>query len=247
LKIKAKEFMNKNVFNIPNLLTSLNLASGSCALIAVIISEQYVGYFIAFSLLMDFLDGLVARALKIQSNIGKDLDSLADVVSFGLVPSFMYIVILYNTVSDAQTNPLFFLKLIPALLIVVFSALRLAKFNNEARDSKYFYGLNTPTNAIFTFGIFAFMSHLSIEPQALQAYYYGFVGLIIVQSLLLVSDFKMFSNKSISKELKYIVSFAFIIGAAVGSYFLVGILALSVGVFAYVFCSILVLNWMENK
>jgi hypothetical protein len=91
------------------------------------------------------------------------------------------------------------------------------------------------------------MSHLSIEPQAFQAYYYGFVGLIIVQSLLLVSDFKMFSNKSFSKELKYIVSFAFIIGAAVGSYFLVGILALSVGVFAYVFCSILVLNLVGNK
>jgi CDP-diacylglycerol--serine O-phosphatidyltransferase len=137
--------------------------------------------------------------------------------------------------------------LIPALLIVVFSALRLAKFNNEARDSKYFYGLNTPTNAIFTFGIFAFMSHLSIEPQALQAYYYGFVGLIVVQCLLLVSDFKMFSNKSLSKEPKYIVSFVIIIGAAVGSYFLVGILALSIGVFAYVLCSIVVLNWMGKK
>jgi CDP-diacylglycerol--serine O-phosphatidyltransferase len=196
---------------------------------------------------MDFLDGLVARALKIQSNIGKDLDSLADVVSFGLVPAFMYIVILQNTIDDFQTNSLAFLKLIPALLIVVFSALRLAKFNNEARDSKYFYGLNTPTNAIFTFGIFAFMSHLSIEPQALQAYYYGFVGLIVVQCLLLVSDFKMFSNKSLSKEPKYIVSFVIIIGAAVGSYFLVGILALSIGVFAYVLCSIVVLNWMGKK
>jgi hypothetical protein len=57
----------------------------------------------------------------------------------------------------------------------------------------------------------------------------------------------MFSNKSISKELKYIVSFVIIIGVAVGSYFLVGILALSIGVFAYVLCSIVVLNWMGNK
>jgi CDP-diacylglycerol--serine O-phosphatidyltransferase len=159
----------------------------------------------------------------------------------------MYIVILQNTIDDFQTNSLAFLKLIPALLIVVFSALRLAKFNNEARNSKYFYGLNTPTNAIFTYGIFAFMSHLSIEPQALQAYFYGFVGLIIVQCLLLVSDFKMFSNKSISKELKYIVSFAFIIGAAVGSYFLVGILALSIAVMAYILSSLLVLNLMGKK
>lgn len=239
--------MNKNIFNIPNLLTSLNLASGSCALIAVVISEQYVGYFIAFSLLMDFLDGLVARALKIQSNIGKDLDSLADVVSFGLVPTFMYILILYNTISDAQTNSLFFLKLIPALFIVVFSALRLAKFNNEERDSKYFYGLNTPTNTILTFGIYAFMTHLSIEPHALQTYYYSFVLLIILQSLLLISDFRMFSNKSFSKEFKYIASFIFIIGAAIGSYFLVGILALSIGVIAYIISSLVVLNLMGKN
>jgi hypothetical protein len=91
------------------------------------------------------------------------------------------------------------------------------------------------------------MSHLSIEPQALQAYYYGFVGLIIVQCLLLVSDFKMFSNKSFSKELKYIVSFVFIIVAAVGSYFLVGILALSIAVIAYILSSFVVLNWMGKK
>ena len=239
--------MNKNVFNIPNLLTSLNLASGSCALIAVIISEQYVGYFIAFSLLMDFLDGMVARALKIQSKIGKDLDSLADVVSFGLVPAFMYIVVLQNTIDDFQTNSLAFLKLIPALLIVIFSALRLAKFNNDERDTMYFYGLNTPTNAVFTYGVYAFMSYLSIEPHALQVYYFGFIGLIIVQCLLLVSDFKMFSNKSFSKELKYTLSFAFIIGAAVGSYFIVGVLALSIAVMVYILCSLVVLNWTRNK
>jgi hypothetical protein len=91
------------------------------------------------------------------------------------------------------------------------------------------------------------MSHLSIEQQVLQAYYYGFVGLIVVQCLLLVSDFKMFSNKSISKEPKYIVSFAIIIGAAVGSYFLVGILALSIAVMAYIISSLVVLNWMGKN
>lgn len=239
--------MNKNVFNIPNLLTSLNLASGSCALIAVIISEQYVGYFIAFSLLMDFLDGMVARALKIQSKIGKDLDSLADIVSFGLVPAFMYIVILQNTIVDFQTNSLAFLKLIPALLIVIFSALRLAKFNNDERDTTYFYGLNTPTNAVFTYGVYAFMSYISIEPYALQIYYFVFIGLILVQCFLLVSDFKMFSNKLFSKELKYILSFAIILGVAVGSYFLVGILALSLAVIVYILSSLVVLNWMDKK
>jgi hypothetical protein len=91
------------------------------------------------------------------------------------------------------------------------------------------------------------MSHLSIEQQVLQAYYYGFVGLIVVQCLLLVSDFKMFSNKSISKEPKYIVSFAIIIGASVGSYFLVGILALSIAVMAYIISSLVVFNLIGKK
>jgi CDP-diacylglycerol--serine O-phosphatidyltransferase len=101
----------------------------------------------------DFFDGMSARALKAYSPIGKDLDSLADAITFGLAPGMIMYELLQNSIplqylrneySLSQNIILFF-----SLLIPVFSALRLAKFNNDTRQTSSFIGLPTPANAIF--------------------------------------------------------------------------------------------------
>jgi CDP-diacylglycerol---serine O-phosphatidyltransferase len=141
--------------HLPNFLTCLNLLSGCFAIIAAF-HEQLVlsSYFIGISALFDFLDGFAARLLKVQSEIGKQLDSLADVISFGLAPG----IIMFQLISIGQKvyfTPFFNRELLDillpsiGLLIPLFSALRLAKFNIDPRQSDSFIGLPTPANAIF--------------------------------------------------------------------------------------------------
>ncbi|GAB4313391.1 MAG: CDP-diacylglycerol--serine O-phosphatidyltransferase [Bacteroidales bacterium] len=136
---------------IPNLITLLNLLSGSIGLVFI-----YEGHLEAGSLMIlagaffDFMDGMAARLLKVTSDIGKDLDSLADVVTFGVLPGM----ILYRMISDQATGLSlneFWKDLLPftALLIPVFSAIRLARFNNDTRQTFHFRGLPTPANALF--------------------------------------------------------------------------------------------------
>lgn len=127
--------------HIPNFITSLNLFSG-CIGITFAFSDQleYSVYCIALAMLFDFLDGLAARMLKVSSPIGKELDSLADMVSFGALPGFiMYQLIFVHDESLALV----------AFAIPVFSALRLAKFNTDDSQSDQFIGIPTPANAIF--------------------------------------------------------------------------------------------------
>ncbi len=162
--------------HLPNLLTLANLFCG-CIAIAYILNarpytsmsladhgglptwqwvygreEIYMGsFFIGIAAVCDMLDGLVARALKIFSPIGKDLDSLADVVSFGVAPS----VILFKFLWDAkmgEKNALDanMLAMVPAFLIACFAALRLAKYNITATSQKsYFIGMPVPATGIF--------------------------------------------------------------------------------------------------
>ncbi|HEX7411488.1 MAG TPA: CDP-alcohol phosphatidyltransferase family protein, partial [Bacteroidales bacterium] len=137
--------------HIPNFVTSLNLFSG-----CVGVAASFSGHTTAAVILMgaaalfDFADGLMARALHVKSAIGKELDSLADVVSFGLLPgAIMYQLMLISTNLPGKEagwmNPYPYL----AFLITVFSALRLAKFNIDTRQSDSFIGLPTPANALF--------------------------------------------------------------------------------------------------
>jgi CDP-diacylglycerol--serine O-phosphatidyltransferase len=145
----------------------------------------------------DFLDGMAARLLKAYSPLGKELDSLADVVSFGIAPGFMvYFVLLRITGDTAGYN------LIPciAFLIPVCSALRLAKFNIDERQTSSFIGLPTPANAIFWSSAIAGTSQYADENGLL----YGAVAilLVIVFSLLLVSEIPMFSLKVKNFSLK---------------------------------------------
>lgn len=133
--------------NIPNAITSLNLFFG---VLSIYFAFQFqlvaAAYCVVFAAIADFFDGMVARLLKSDTKIGKDLDSLADLVSFGVAPVFIY-VNLYridwvDKTSDIHT------AIIPIFFIVIFSAIRLAIFNNDTRQTASFIGLPTPANGI---------------------------------------------------------------------------------------------------
>lgn len=139
--------------NIPNFFTLCNLLCG-CIAIVFAFEGNLVGsaYMVGIACVFDFLDGLIARVLNVHSEIGKQLDSLADMVSFGVVPGvIMYFWLrgdhLYN--NPLNDIPIFFLLPLLGFLITIFSAIRLAKFNLDARQSDSFIGLPTPANAIF--------------------------------------------------------------------------------------------------
>jgi CDP-diacylglycerol--serine O-phosphatidyltransferase len=133
--------------HVPNAITCANLFSGCIGIVFVAFQDnlEYAAYCIFLAAIFDFFDGLASRVLQAHSLIGKDLDSLADVVSFGVLPAF----IMYRLFLQAPQieNVSIFLNFI-AFLIPVFSALRLAKFNNDERQTDSFIGLPTPANAI---------------------------------------------------------------------------------------------------
>ncbi len=189
------------LFTWANLFTLLNLFSGSLAVIFYVWTQslEWVGVCLLVSLFSDFLDGWVARATKTSGPLGVELDSLADVVSFGLVPATLMFFLLLKTypwdmVMIDIDNSLQFKTIVynelPVLafvgiFIVLFSALRLAKFNIDSEQSYYFKGLNTPTNAL------AMYSLAYIEPDN----FYLVLAIVILSCLLLVSNIPMFSLK----------------------------------------------------
>ncbi|MEN8115961.1 MAG: CDP-alcohol phosphatidyltransferase family protein [Bacteroidota bacterium] len=149
--------MKAIIKQIPNFITSLNLVSGFLATIFAIDGHLiWAGIFICIAALFDFLDGLSARALNAFSETGKQLDSLADVVSFGVAPGAILFTLLEFSIYD-KNLPIYeisgqwyeWLILFTAFLIPVFGAIRLARFNANQGDDNFFRGLPIPANGIF--------------------------------------------------------------------------------------------------
>ena len=138
--------MNAITKNIPNSITCLNLLSGCFACLFAYKGEyDIVALCIGLSALFDFLDGMAARLLHAYSPMGKELDSLADLISFGLAPGFMAMhFMLYDSVFHGINDSYQIWWALSALLIPVFSALRLAKFNIDTRQTTSFIGLPVP-------------------------------------------------------------------------------------------------------
>ncbi len=178
--------------HIPNAITSLNLLSGCFATIFALNGDFKTAFMaIIAGAVCDFMDGLAARALKAYSPMGKELDSLADMVTFGVAPA----VIMYRFQAEAN-----FLIYLP-LLIAVFSGLRLAKFNIDTRQTENFIGLATPSCALIC-GSLIYASQ--IYPQLgnfLTAYSYIVPMVSLVLCYLLVCEIPMFSFKF--KSLKW--------------------------------------------
>lgn len=185
------------LFTIPNFVTLCNLFCGilSCILTIKGVHAELILYLLIASLLFDFLDGLIARVLKQSSEIGGELDSLADVVSFGLLPGLL-VFNLFNgnqTIESLtnQTTNINFIAFL-AFLIPFFSALRLAKFNIDKEQRYYFKGLNTPTSTIFIFSLYYLFYVKNWEIVSNQWF---LILSIFAVCYLLISDIPMMSLK----------------------------------------------------
>jgi CDP-diacylglycerol--serine O-phosphatidyltransferase len=195
-------FKTKVISNIPNIITLLNLISGAVGVFFVFQDQLLVaGLMIYVAAVFDFMDGFVARLLKASSEIGKSLDSLADVISFGLLPTAILYAILKQIILQAdpsfllnQASVVEILILASSLLIVAFSALRLAKFNTDARQSYGFIGVPTPATAILI-SSFPFILRNASWGAGLLMKLYLIVPLILVLSFLMVSEIPMISMK----------------------------------------------------
>ncbi len=178
--------------HIPNTITILNLLSGSLAIILLFKGFiQTAALLVVLATVLDFLDGFIAKMLNAKSIIGKELDSLADVISFGLAPA-LFLFILMEKHPITETND--FTALLPylALLIAAFSALRLAKFNIDTRQSVSFLGLPTPANALL---IISFTIVAGKMPQFLGNNFYLQLAIIPLSCYLLVSEIPIFAIK----------------------------------------------------
>ncbi|MBQ5704966.1 MAG: CDP-diacylglycerol--serine O-phosphatidyltransferase [Alistipes sp.] len=180
--------MKIRLFTIPNMLTLGNLICGSSAVVALLMHADFelAFWLVVASAVFDFFDGFAARLLKSVSAIGVELDSLADMVSFGLVPS-VAMFCLWD-VAPSSDLPTWMRYL--TLTIVAFSALRLAKFNIDDTQTTEFCGLPTPANGLFCLSLAMLMAAGSISlPQ------WAILTISIGMAYMLISPIRMFALK----------------------------------------------------
>lgn len=238
---------------IPNIITSCNLLCGCIAIVIVLqMGYAYIPWallFVVLASIFDFLDGLSARLLKVKNIIGKDLDSLADCVSFGVVPSAVLFVFLQQNMNLVSENKLLE-TIVPyfAFLIAIFSALRLAKFNNDDRQTDSFMGLNTPANTLFWVSFCAGISTRDIggEIYMSQGIVYTILIGILVFSILLVSDIPMFSLKVKSLQLKGNIQRYILFLFLFGTFYFLDYLSIAGTILLYIAMSIGNTKFREN-
>jgi len=223
---------------IPNLITCLNLFAGCLACVMALKFDNYIGafVFIALASLFDFLDGFAARLLKAYSKIGAELDSLADVVSFGLAPACIIYSFLAQQTLDTSFANLAFI----AFLLPIFAALRLAKFNIDTRQTTSFLGLPVPACGLFWASlipsiptVFPFFNSNSMLAIIVV------LALLIIFCLLMVSEIPMFSLKFKhygwkGNELPY--TLVILSGLFIATFFLFGI---SLAICCYILLSLI--------
>jgi CDP-diacylglycerol--serine O-phosphatidyltransferase len=178
---------------LPNAVTCLNLFCGCLALTFIFNGDLLTGaYLVGAAAVADFFDGLLARALRVSSAIGKDLDSLADMVSFGVVPGAIFYQLLSREgVVDGLPGWLPYL----GFVVSIFSALRLAKFNNDTRQTTSFIGLPTPACTLVVASLPLIMAHdrFGLSPLLLKPWL--LLGLTALLSGLLVAELPLFALK----------------------------------------------------
>lgn len=189
--------MKKYIQQIPNIITALNLLSGCLAVIAVLeYNLLLAALLVLIGIVFDFFDGFAARLLQVKSELGKQLDSLADLITSGLVPGLMVYVLL-NTkgalLKEVLTeNPLPLL----GLLIPIGAAYRLAFFNVDTRQANYFIGLPTPASALLVLSIpcmLAYPTVKGLETYLLSPYFLA--GLSVFVLVMMNAPISLFSLK----------------------------------------------------
>ncbi len=228
---------------LPNVITASNLFCGTLALIMVWQHNLYaVLGLLAAALALDFADGMVARVLKVSSPVGKELDSLADVVSFGVVPGMIMARLIREASGGMFPDPLMWIPgqdwlWMTGLLIPIFSALRLARFNLDHRQEEAFFGLPTPSNTMFVLGLWMLIESPSLLWQTWLGNPWVLTTLTLLFCWLLIAEVRLLSLKFHNlgwkgNELRYLLVggsliFLFVMGWAGLSFIILYYLALS--------------------
>jgi CDP-diacylglycerol--serine O-phosphatidyltransferase len=184
--------------HIPNFITMLNLASGFTAII-YIFNDQFItaAWLIILAMVFDFCDGFAAKLLKAYSDIGKELDSLADVVSFGVVPGLF----IYRLAAGAFNLPPWAMLVI-SVLVPLAAALRLAKFNTDADQKETFKGLPTPAAALAVVSLVLSGSYGTLDVFRIVNLPETYLINAILLAVLMVSPFRLLSLKFSSVTLR---------------------------------------------
>ena len=215
---------------IPNIITCCNLTAGSLAVIMALRGTfEQAAIFILIAAVCDFLDGLSARLLHAYSDMGKELDSLSDLISFGLAPGLMVYALLNDYLLLPYGNFEYLAYI--ALLIPVAGGIRLAKFNVDDRQTSSFIGLPIPANALFWIGV-CFADTRDWYPVIILA-------LIVLFSYLMVSNLPMFSLKASNlswsnNKLRYIL-----VITSLGLVIWLGLTGLAGAIIAYILLSLI--------
>lgn len=232
--------------NIPNAITSMNLLGGVIASLfaatpfetsAGIPHYEWAWIFIGISAVADFLDGFVARLLHVKSELGKQLDSLCDLVSFGVAPAILTLTVISG--KSGSDNPWWAWG---ALLIAVSGAIRLAKFNIDTRQTTTFLGLPIPANAMFWIGYTASVAH-GFTPLATP---WRFLTIMLIEVLLMNCEIPLLSLKVQNKSLiDNIPRLLLVLGAGVLILFL-GVEGLMWFVIYYLLLSYIDFRWGKH-
>lgn len=204
---------------LPNLITLLNLISGCLAIASAIQGDVHATIlYLSASLAFDFADGLVARLLNAYSEIGKELDSLADLVSFGVAPAFLMRWYLMQLVGDDFSGILFYIIVNVPFVMVGATAYRLARFNLDAEQSMVFKGLPAPANALMVIAFLNLIIQMDITNEWSSISVLGLILVIVAfQSFMLVSTLPMFALKFLNYSFKdNKIRYAFILMSLIG-------------------------------
>lgn len=185
---------------IPNIITLFNLLCGAMAILFAIDGLlNLAALLIGLAAVFDFLDGMAARLLNVKSDLGKELDSLADVISFGLAPAIVLFILIKTNPALQQMGAIAPYLPYSALLVAAFSAYRLAKFNIDTLQTNSFRGLPTPANAIFIVSLSLISGPDAITTDTFISAVAGNLGFLLLlvplTSILLISNLPLFAFK----------------------------------------------------
>lgn len=183
--------MNEIKHHLPNFITCINVLAGCFAIVFCFEQNwEYVAYAVVLALVADFADGFVARMLRVTSEIGKELDSLADAITFGLLPGMLMFQVMKLASCKGECTGLLDQDYYPyaAFLIPIFSVLRLAKFNVDTEQSFYFKGIPTPASTAFFVSLSFVYLEYDLHPKFILA-------CVFAVSYLMVSDYKLIALK----------------------------------------------------
>jgi len=188
--------------HIPNTITLLNLLSGIIAVFYAVFGElELAGVFVVLGIVFDFFDGFAARIFNVQGELGKQLDSLADMVTSGLVPGIILFQLILRATTNSSIENLFqkdgfeFLPFL-ALLVTLASAYRLAKFNIDTRQNTSFIGLPTPANTLLIISLPWILAYSEIDFfTTLLQNAYVLIGISVLCSYLLNAEIPLFALK----------------------------------------------------